>query len=232
MLLKAGVALDRRLLPYDLSARAAQIESTVDEAELIAAGAAPSAVERLAEAVAGFKGAAAAYDARAASIPSGARADASRLLMKVAKAINRNFTALDWGDNTVYPHQQVLWDLQAVNGALAALQAPSPDTASALGTLGDIGFTWYGLRFSPVVYYHELNRHDPDYWAINWAGQGHLPQPIDVLPEYRAIEAGDLGQAVDDLQAERDRQATELDARLNAMAAVLEPLPEQIAAMH
>jgi hypothetical protein len=232
MLLKAGMALDRRLLPYDLSARAAQIESTVDEAELIAAGAAPSAVERLAEAVAGFKGAATAYDARAASIPSGARADASSLLMKVAKEINRNFTALDWGDNTVYPHQQVLWDLQAVNSALAALQAASPDPASALGTLSDIGFTWYGLRFSPVVYYHELNRHDPDYWAINWAGQGHLPQPIDVLPAYRAIEAGDLDEAVDDLQAERDRQATELDARLNWMAAVLEPLPEQVAAMH
>ena len=113
----------------------------MDEAELLAAGAAPSAVERLTEAVAGFKDAATAYDARAASIPSGARADTSRLLMKVAKQINRNFTALDWGDNTVYPHQQVLWDLQAVNSALAALQAASPDPASALGTLSDIGFT-------------------------------------------------------------------------------------------
>ncbi len=232
MLQKVGVALDRRLLPYNLTARAVQIESTVNPAELEAAGASSAAATRLAGAVQAFKDAAAAYDARAASISPGARADASRLLMKVAKAINRNFTALDWGDNTVYPHQQVLWDLQAVNSALAALQAPSPDTAAALETLAGIGFTWYGLTFSPVVYYHELNRHDPDYWAINWAGQGHLPQPIDVLPEYRAIEAGDLSQAIDDLQEERDRQASELDVRLNAMAAVLELLPEQIGAMH
>ena len=152
MLLKAGMALDRRLLPYDLSARAARIESTVDEAELLAAGAAPSAVERLTEAVAGFKGAATAYDARAASIPSGARANTSRLLMKVAKAINRNFTALDWGDNTVYPHQQVLWDLQAVNSALAALQAASFDPAWLLGSLIVIGLPVVHFRFSPLVY--------------------------------------------------------------------------------
>ena len=113
---------------------------------------------------------------------------------------------------------------------MAALKLPSPDKAGALTALSEVGYIWYGLNFSQPVYLHEVARHDPDYWAIGWAGQGHLPQPIDVLPEYLQIKADQLDQAVSGLRAERTRQIGQLNKRLNHIAAVLEPLPAQIAA--
>lgn len=78
---------------------------------------------------------------------------------------------------------------------------------------------------------HEVARHDPDYWTISWAGQGHLPQPIDVLPEYLQIKAGRRDLAIGGLQTERQRQIDQLNQRLNDMADVLESLPAQIGAM-
>ena len=125
----------------------------------------------------------------------------------------------------------MLWDLQALNAAVGALTQPNHQASQALKALDEVGYTFYGTSFSPAVYYHELDRHDPDYWGISWAGQGHLPQPIDVMPEYRQIEAGAYETALAGIVAERDRQKAELDARLARMADVLEPLPTLIDAI-
>ena len=224
-------AVDRPVPPYSLDARADELAAVCDAKPLTAAGADPQVVGRLTDAIADFKQSALALEARRASIPVAAQQAASRTLLAVEKQINSNFTALSWWDDTTYPHEQVLWDLQALNAAVSALTQPNPQQAQALKGLDDVGYTWYGTNFSPAVYDHELDRHDPDYWGISWAGQGHLPQPIDVMPEYRQIESGAYGAALSGLTDERDRQTDELDARLARMAEVLEPLPALIDTM-
>ena len=224
-------AVDQPVPPYSLDARADELAAVCDAKVLTAAGADPQDVGRLTDAIGDFKQSALAFEARRASIPAAAQQAASGALLAVEKQINANFTALSWWDDTTYPHEQVLWDLQSVNAAIAALRQPNPQQAKALKGLDDVGYTWYGTNFSPEVYLHELARHDPDYWAISWAGQGHLPQPIDVMPEYRQIESGAYGAALSGLTAERDRQIAELNARLNRMAEVLEPLPAMIQTM-
>jgi len=224
-------AVDRPVPPYSLAARADELANVIDAGALVAAGADPAVVGRLTGSVAAFDAAATAFDARRASIPAAAQAAASKTLLEVEKRLNGNFTALSWWDDTTYPHEQMLWDLQGVNAAVANLQHPNPQQDSALRALDEVGYTWYGTNFSPAVYYHELDRHDPDYWGISWAGQGHLPQPIDVMPEYWQIEAGDYSAALAGLLAEQARQKAELDTRLANMDAVLEPLPGLIDTM-
>jgi len=224
-------AVDRPVPPYSLDARADELAAVCDAKALTAAGADPRVVGRLTDAIGDFKKSALAYEARRAFIPAAAQQAASRTLLAVEKQINGNFTALSWWDDTTYPHEQVLWDLQALNAAVGALTQPNHQVSQALKALDEVGYTFYGTSFSPAVYYHELDRHDPDYWGISWAGQGHLPQPIDVMPEYRQIEAGAYETALAGIVAERDRQKAELDARLARMADVLEPLPTLIDAI-
>jgi N-acetylated-alpha-linked acidic dipeptidase len=232
MLQKSAVALDRRLLPYSLSARAAHLLDSLDAEQLAAAGASPAAIERVMDAAGAFATAAGDYDARAAAIPRSSRPKVSHLLLQVEKALHAGFTALDWNDETVYPHEQVLWDVQLLQQAQAALLESDPDEAAAYEALAAIGYTWYGLRFSLPVYRHQLAWHDPAYWAINWGGEGHLPMPIDVLAECRAVEMGDSAAALPGVEGELERQRAQLDDRLVTMAATLKPLPAQIAAMH
>jgi hypothetical protein len=188
-------------------------------------------VDRLGVAVDAFQTAAYGFEQRKTSILSTAYPAASTKLMAIEKILSGNFTALSWWDDTIYPHEQALWDLQWIDGALAALDRRKPQAAAALKALANVGYTFYGLMSSEPVHVHKLARHDPDYWAISWGGQGHLPQPIDVMPEYRQIEAGAYGAALSGLAAERERQIAQLNARLVRMAELLEPLPMMIATM-
>jgi Iap family predicted aminopeptidase len=224
-------AVDQTVPPYSLAARADELAGVVDARALLAAGADPAVVTRLTDAIAGFDAAATAFDVRRESIPAAAQAATSHVLLEVEKRLNRNFTALSWWDDTIYPHEQVLSDLQGVNSAVADLQHPNPQQGPALRALDGVGYTWYGTNFSPIVYYHELDRHDPGYWGISWAGEGHLPKPVDVMPEYWDIQQGDYQAALGGLLAEQALQKAELDLRLATMADVLEPLPALIETM-
>jgi len=49
-----------------------------------------------------------------------------------------------------------------------------------------------------------------------------LPIPIDVIPESRAIESGELSEAIAGLEAELQREIRELDRRLSQMILVLQ----------
>ena len=155
----------------------------------------------------------------------------SARLMAIEKLLSSNFTALSWWDDTIYPHEQVLWDLQGVNAAIGALDRSQPQARAALDALAGVGYSYYGLLASEPVYLHELNRHDPDYWAIAWGGQGHLPQPIDVMPEYRLVGSGDYDAALEGLYAERGSQIGQLNERLAAIADVLAAATPQVNAL-
>jgi hypothetical protein len=124
-------------------------------------------------------------------------------------------------DATVYPYQPILRDLRGISSALAALRSAPPDRAAALKALSGVYLTRHGIAFSHPVYRKQLARLDPAFERIAWGAQGHLPRPLDVVPEYRQIEAGENGRAIASLEPKERSLAAELDARLDRMAGLL-----------
>ncbi|MEN6311481.1 MAG: M20/M25/M40 family metallo-hydrolase [Acidobacteriota bacterium] len=227
---RAVLRLDDGLLPYSLKARAEDLGSAVKADELVGAGAAAASVSRLAAALTAFREAAAAFESAAGSIPAARIEAANGSLLSIEKALNGGLTAISPADDdaTVYPHQPALGNAQGINGALAALRAAKPDRAAALKALAGTSLTRLGLAFSLPVYQKQLGRLDPSFDRITWAAQGHLAKPLDVLPEYRKIEAGDYAGAIAGLEAKRRVEISRLEERLAAMAGLLESVTPRL----
>jgi hypothetical protein len=220
--------LDHGLLPYSLKDRADDVVKTIDAGELTTAGANAAAAARLGKAAADFVAAATAYDAGRAAIAPASFAWVDRRLMRIEKQINGNLTAMDAYDFTIYPHQQVLWNVEALNGAISALQQPSPDAAAAQQALLGVDRTSTGVNFSPSTSRYVLAMLSPSYPKLCFGELGHLPPTIDVLQEYQDIGAGRIASALARLVAKRDAQLPVLNARLTRMADVLERVTKEI----
>jgi Iap family predicted aminopeptidase len=216
--------LDKGLLPYSLKARADDLAAAVNGNELAAAGADPATVSRLVSNVAAFKAAADAFDAGSGAIPAAGMEPANAILLAVEKDINSGFTALSPADDdiTIYPHQAILKEVQGLRKALAALEATKPDRAAALEALAGTGMTRFGIRFSYPVYLKHLSRLAPGFPRLGFGELAHLPEPLDVVPQYRRIESGDAAGAVRELEAALRARLTVLDKGLSEMADVLE----------
>jgi len=221
--------LDDTLLPYQLSPRTAELAAVTNPGELLDAGADSSVVARLNSAVSSFVAEATAYDARAASIPTSHAEAVNQGLLQVERELQSAFQALGVFDNVIYPHQNVLWDIQYLDQALAALAGG--DAAAALSALGGVGMTFYGIPFSYDTYQFKLSQYAPDFPGIYWGADSHLPPILDVMPQYRQIEGGDFDSAAASLSAMRDSEILELNQRLAAMADVLESVTPQVAAL-
>jgi hypothetical protein len=221
---RAAGQLDDGLLPYSLETRADDLAAAVNKEELLATGANAAVISKLAAGVSAFRTAAADFDARAGAIPAGRTDAVNDGLLEVEKAINSGLTALSPADDdaTIYPHQAVLRDAQGINAALAALKADRPDPAAALKALAGVYMTRFGISFSYPVYLKQLTRLEPDFPRTTIGGQGQLPEPLDVIPQYRKIESGDTAGAIAELEAMRLTQLSQLDERLARMAGVLE----------
>jgi hypothetical protein len=220
--------LDQGVLPYDLSARADDLATTVVPDELKGAGASASAVDTLQADIDEMQRLAVSYEA--AQVPRSAVATVNGLLLKMQKVIGTSFTALDAYDATIYPHQQVLWDVEFLNAAIAALQHGQLN--KALGALGNVGLTPYGLVFSHDVYTYDLSRRDPDYYRVNWGEQGHLVHYLDVIPQYRSIQAGTWNaDTVAQLEAMRAFDLNDLDSRLKAMSEAVQSINDTLKAI-
>jgi hypothetical protein len=230
---RAAGELDGGLLPYSLKARADDLSAALKNDDLAAAGGDPEVVSRLSSAASAFGTAAAAFDTHAGSIPADRIEEVNVGLLAVEKALNSAFTALSPADDdiTVYPHQAVLRDVRGIAAALVALTPSKPDPAAALRALGGTYLTRLGLAFSYTVYQKNISRLDPGFDRINWGGQGHLPKPLDVMPQYRKIQAGDHAGARTDLEAKRQFLLIELNERLEKMAGVLEWVTPRIEAL-
>jgi HAMP domain-containing protein len=72
---------------------------------------------------------------------------------------------------------------------------------------------------------------DPDYARIGYGGKGHVVPPIDVLPELRQVEAGDIDAAVSGLLEKKRARIAELDARFARMSEVIERVAPEIEAL-
>jgi Iap family predicted aminopeptidase len=216
--------LDRGLLPYSLVARADDLAAAVNAEELVAAGADLGSVSRLVAGVAAFKAAAEAFEKASVSFPAAKLETANAALISVEKDINSAFTALSPADDdiTVYPHQALLREAQGLHKALVALKATKPGRAAALEALAGTGMTRFGIRFSYPVYQKQLSRLAPGFPRLGFGELGQLPEPLDVMPQYRKIESGDAAGTVPQLEAALRTRLGLLDKRLAEMAVILE----------
>ena len=82
--------------------------------------------------------------------------------------------------------------------------------------------TRFGIRFSYPVYQKQLARLTPGFPRLGFGELGRLPEPLDVMPQYRKIESGDAAGAVPELEAALRARLALLDGRLAEMADVLE----------
>jgi N-acetylated-alpha-linked acidic dipeptidase len=220
------------VLPYSFADRASELAGTIDGTELLAAGADPGVVARLTGDLADFQSAAAWWEANRASVPARAMAAVNKTLLKLEVALNGNFTALDVWDLTIYPHQQVLLDLESLNAAIAALQPPTPDQGAALSALQNVGLTVNGLSFSYEVYKASLAVHAANWpGGLYWGALGHLAPYLDVMPEYDMVAGGDYAGGLAALLPVRSSEVAELNVRLAHMADVLESVTPRIEAL-
>ncbi|MCX6570508.1 MAG: M28 family peptidase [Candidatus Aminicenantes bacterium] len=221
---RAAGEMDDGLLPYSLKARADDLAAALKTDKLEDSRADPETISRLERALAAFGRAAAALDARTSSIPADRVEEVNGGLLAIEKTINSSFTALSPADDdiTVYPHQAVLRDARGIDAALAALTAIKPAPAAALKALGGTYLTRLGLAFSYPVYQKHISRLDPGFDRIHWGAQGHLPKPLDVMPQYRKIQSEDYTGVVAELEAKQRMLLGELNERLEEMAVVLE----------
>lgn len=216
--------LDRGLLPYSPKAKAADIAAAVKPEELRAAGVGEGAIARLESALSGLRDAAEGFEGRAASIPAADTDEANLSLIEAMKALNAGLTSVSPADDdaTLYPHEPVLREVLGLVRAVSALRRMPPDRSAALEALAGTGTTRWGLVFSRAVYRKQLARLAPGYPKLGFGELGRLAEPLDVMPQYRAIEAGDAAGALPGLEAVLRSRRELLEARLSEMADTLE----------
>lgn len=218
-------ALQRRLdvgvLPYDLPARARSIRASV-QPELLHAAGVPAADIHRAERTAGRLVAAAnRFAARKDAVKVSRQGAVNARMLGVVSDIESRLTGLSAWEDTVYPHQQVLWDVLSLDATIKELRRDTPRPGKALAALTNVGKTYYGLEFSPEVYAEDLSRLEPGYPMLTWGALGHLAPQLNVLAQYRAIQAGRYAEAVAQLRPLRAADRAELVTRVRGLAGLL-----------
>jgi len=218
------------LLPYTLKAQADDLSAGVSSSDLLAAGAKPANVSRLTNDIVAFQNAAAAYEARAPSIPASHAEKVNHSLRRIEKVAGVELLGMNPFQITVWRHSQALLDVQCLNAAIGALQAKPADTATAIGALAGVDFTYYGLMLSHPVYLQVMAPLNPHYDRVAWGGQANPQWPLlDVLPQIDAIQGGTWNQhTIDQLSWMRDKDLKDLNCRLNAMSAAVECITQKI----
>ena len=220
--------IDQGLLPYSLATRAGTLADSVNGQELLDAGAAPAVVTRLTGDLDLFSAATQAFDGAASAIPAGRVEATNTSLLQIVKVVDDKFTALDVWDYTIYPHQQVLWNVQGVKAAADALPG---DPDAALAAIKGVGQMVYGVNFSHAVFVEDQSRHDPGYYNVKWGGQGQLADYLDLTDQWNEIKAKQYEAAQSSLRIIQAEQLRQLNVRLGKMADVLEEVTPQIEAI-
>ena len=114
-------------------------------------------------------------------------ASTNTALLAIEKSLNSNLTALDVWDDTIYPFQQSMTDLEAMQAAVDALEKTPVAYRDAIDALGGVNCAWYGLYFSYPVYYANLLQRQPGYVHANMADLGRMAMFVDVIPERNAV---------------------------------------------
>jgi hypothetical protein len=229
------VTHDRSTLPsLDFVARATEAESRIAyQAEPGVGirdlpGTDQAAQDALEAAVADFRAASEALDARLESGSVRAKRRVSRAMLEAERLILQNLVALDVFDQYIFPHQQLQRDATRLQLAIDALQAGNPSLANDT-YVRRTGLTNAGRHFAYETYAAELARHDPGFERLQWGGQAHLAPYVDVWHEYMSIAAkvaegktapADYVDEIASLGAKLGPVYQRLNDRLRAMADV------------
>ena len=103
-----------------------------------------------------------------------------------------------------------------------------PDPTAALAVLDGVSLTFYGTAFSYPVYMSNLTMHRPSYYRAKMAAIGHMPLLVDVMPQYRQVQAGQYASARTALLAKAARLAADLEKRLGEYTTMLETVSDKI----
>ena len=228
---------DRSTLPLlDFVARATEAETRVSyqaEAGVSLAdlpGVQPRSVERLSSAVAAFRSAAEALDARLTTTRPHRSHQMGEAMLSVERDLLTELVALDVFDQYVFPHQQLQRDATRMHLAVLALEAGDP--ALANGTyVRRTGLTNAGRLFAYEAYVAELARHEPTGDRLQWGAQAHLASYVDLWQEYHSIAAkvasgatdpADYAEEIASLRAKLRPVYKELNRRLRRMGKVFD----------
>ncbi len=188
------------------------------------------AVARLGSAVARFRAAADALDARLSAGRVRSTQRVGKSMMAAERAILTRLVALDVFDQYVFPHQQVQRDATRMQLAVDRLEVGDPATANET-YVRRTGLTSAGRHFAYESYVAELARHAPDFDRLQWGGQAHLAPYVDLWQEYHSIAAkvaagmsapSAYASEIASVRAKLAPVYGELNRRLGAMAEVFD----------
>ena len=229
-------SVDRKLLPYRLSVQGDALLKASTDVGFKAAQIDPATSAAYLDSVRALARASKAYDARRTAVRPAAVAATNKALLAIEKSLNSSLTALDVWDGTIYPFQQSMTDLEAMQAALDALEKTPVAYKDAIDALGGVNCAWYGIYFSYDVYYTNLLERQPGYVHANMADLGQMAMFVDVIPERNAVRAAKDAKtvptaAIASLKTKIAAEQTDIQTRLQTLTTVLSGATAQIKAI-
>ena len=229
-------SIDRKVLPYSLATQNDALLKASTALGFKAADIDPATKAAYVRSARALARASDVYDARRSRVTSAAVASTNEALLAIEKTLNSNLTALDVWDDTIYPFQQSMTDLEAMQAAVDALSKTPVAYRDAINTLGAVNCAWYGIYFSYPVYYTNLLQRQPGYVHANMADLGHMAMFVDVIPERNEVRSAKSTQtvptaAIISLQAKIAAEKTDIESRLQTLTGVLDGATAQIKAI-
>jgi Iap family predicted aminopeptidase len=229
-------SVDRGVLPYSLSSQSNALLKASTGAGFKAAEVDATTKAAYLRSVRSLVSAAGKYDARRDHVKMAAAASTNQTLLAVEKSLNSNLTALDVWDDTIYPFQQSMTDLGAMQAAVDALTKTPVAYRAAVNALAGVNCAWYGLYFSYPVYYTNLLQRQPGYVHANMADLGRMAMFVDVIPERNAVRSARSSKtvptaAIESLKAKIAAEQADIKSRLETLTGVLGDATAQIKAI-
>ena len=223
-------ALDKGVLPYDMSVRGDQLLSTIQTGKLTQAGVSAKAATAFKQAATRFRAAAWQWELRKAATPTGKTAKVNDELLYLQEVINATFTSRDQWDYNAYPHEAAVGDAIYLTKAIAAARVGNAARAQQMLSWY-VGINWYAELFSPQVCRDDLVRHDPEYEHATWGAMGTPPLIVDCIDEYVTLGEGDFAGAIAGLKDDRAVVRADLRDRVADMTVVLNDLSRRVKAL-
>ncbi|WP_157004068.1 hypothetical protein [Microbacterium terrae] len=117
---------------------------------------------------------------------------------------HRNLSGIDaYDEHVTVSFEQTARDVAHLRAAIAHLG--SGDATAAAGELSEVGRAGLDMYFSPEVHRYSAQRYLQDHPTIGWGGQIVQPWRLDITPQIRQLEDGELVAAADGLREIADK---------------------------
>jgi Iap family predicted aminopeptidase len=221
---RVALDLESTLMPFRFGSRVSTLKASLDPEALARYGADAEGID---DAIAGLR---AAWVAASVETPS---VCASTSLREATNISDDEFTALSFGDATVYPHQQVQLDMQMLSAAINQLSNGRPHRAA--NSISSIDLNSLASILSPPGFKTELLHRDPSYERLSWGAQGQLTVPIDLYDMWHTVAAAKAGTVlqteIDELKTIRAQTAVVYRARIDGLIASTDAVAAQLEAV-